>query len=259
MAPLAACTKAPTEHNTPMATETTRRAQRPSGDTYRYQTLRPLNNLVFILPMLGAFQVGAFFYGTNLLATHHLRAVLEYFGATAPVLPGALVASALLVQHLIRRDSWRLQPKVLAGMLGESIVWMAPLIVMIGLLGRMQAGLHTEPADLLQETLQAFGAGIYEEFIFRLVFISLVLLISVDIFGLKREPVTVAAVLLAAVAFSLYHLSPAQLEGTCPIAWTETVFRAVAGIYLGTLYVFRGFGITVGAHSLYNIYAIACQ
>jgi len=236
-----------------------RRVKRKTPQTYRFHTLRPLNNLVFILPMLLAFQAGTFFYGANLLATHHLQVFLEYFGATAPILPGVLVALTLFVQHLIHRDPWQLQPKVLAGMLGESIIWMVPLIVMISLVGRMQAGAGDQSASLIQQILQAFGAGIYEEFIFRLVLISLVLLVFVDIFGLKRESLTVVAVLLAAGAFSLYHLSPEQLSGACSIPWPAAIFRTIAGIYLGTLYVFRGFGIAVGAHALYNIYTIAAQ
>ena len=242
-----------------MPQEPAKQAGRKRPDTYRFHTLRPLNNLVFILPMLVAFQAGTFFYGTNLLATHHLRTFLEYFGATAPILPGVLVALVLLFQHLVRRDSWQLEPKVLAGMLGESIIWMVPLIVMISLVGRMQATGSDQPANVLQQILQAFGAGIYEEFIFRLVLISLVLLIFVDIFGLKREALTVVGVILAAGAFSLYHLSGEQLAGASSIAWPPAIFRAIAGTYLGTLYVFRGFGIAVGAHALYNIYAIAAQ
>ena len=109
------------------------------------------------------------------------------------------------------------------------------------------------------------GAGVYEEFIFRLVIVSLVMLIGVDLIELPKEPVAVAGVIVAAVVFSLYHLSGPEIYGlfhrsfpgmSAPVAfpWKEFVFRTLAGLYLGGLFVFRGIGIAVDAHAFYNIY-----
>jgi len=234
-----------------------RNAAKPDPESYRYCTVRPLYSLVFILPMLLAFQVGAaYYFGGNLLATHHLKRVLEYFGATAALLPAVLVATVLLIQHLLRKDPWQLRPEVFAGMLGESILWMCPLAVMMGLAGRLQAGGASGNLAMLDGVLQAFGAGIYEEFIFRLTLISLVLLVLVDLLHLPKEPMAVLAVLLAGAAFSLYHLTTEEIRAFPNLPWPEVVFRAAAGAYLGALYVCRGFGITVGAHALYNVYAL---
>lgn len=227
-------------------------------DAYRDHTLRPLNCLLFVLPMLVVFQFGSAMYGSNLLAPRDLYKLLRYFGATAAYLPAMFVAVVLLAQHVLRKDPWELQPKVLAGMLGESIIWMVPLIVMAQLSGRLVAHQALKPGSsmegLFQQVLLAFGAGIYEEFIFRLVFISLVMMIFVDVFMLKRDPTAVAAILIAAIAFSLYHFSPGELSGGA-IPWGGLIFRWLAGVYLGGLYVFRGYGIAVGAHVCYDIYA----
>lgn len=238
--------------------KSSRNTRRKESETYRDRTLRPLNCLLFVLPMLVFFQAGTAICGTTLLAPRDLHKLLRYFGATAAFLPALFVVAALLAQHLLRKDPWKAEPKVLSGMLGESVLWMVPLIVLSQLAGRLAAhqAVATAPAadGLLQQILLAFGAGIYEEFIFRLVFVSLVMILFVDVFELKREPVAVAAVVVGAVMFSLYHFSAAELTGDT-LPWGGLIFRWLAGVYLGGLFVFRGFGIAVGAHAFYNVYA----
>jgi len=230
-------------------------------DTYRWHTLRTLNGLVFILPMLLLFHVGTAFYPANLLAPRHLDKLLKYFGATAAHLPAVMVAVVLALQHLFHKDPWTIQPKVLAGMFGESILWMLPLIAMGHLAGRLIPNQATAPAfqQTFQRVLQAVGAGIYEEFIFRLALISLMMLVLVDILRLKKKFAAAPVVIVSAVAFSLYHFSGEQLADLPNLPWGQFLFRGAAGVYLACLYVGRGFGIAVGTHAFYNIYVLASR
>ena len=238
-------------------------------ERYGRQTLRPLNCLVFILPMLVVFHVGTAFYGSDLLAPRDINVVLRHFGATVAYLPALLVIVALFLQHVAHRDRLRVQARTLAGMLGESICWILPLIAMAHVTGRLwvhQASAAGPPASgqapegasasVMRDIVSAVGAGIYEEFIFRMVLISLMLLLLVDVFDLRKDAVTVASVIVAAVAFSLYHFSAEQFAGWGSFPWYDFVFRALAGIYLGAVFVFRGFGIAVGVHAIYNIYTV---
>jgi hypothetical protein len=230
---------------------------RPAAiDDYRHSTVRPLYCLVFILPMLVAFQIGAvYYYGEDLLVTHHLRGVLGYFGATGAFVPAILVAATLLAQHIFRKDPWALRGKVFAGMFAESVLWMCPLGVMMAMTGRLQAG--SGPEGIANGLLQAFGAGVYEEFLFRLFLVSVALLLFADVMGLPRTPVALGAIVLGGLAFSLYHLSAEQLRLFPDLPWPQVLFRALAGIYLGVVYLYRGFGIAVGAHAFYNLYVLA--
>lgn len=241
------------------------------SDTYRNDTLRPLNGLTFILPLLVIFQAGTAIYGTALLAPRDILRILRYFGASASYLPAVLIVIVLLMQHLAHKDPWKLQPKTLAGMFGESIGWAVPLMVLFHLTGRLlteqalQATgnsddfLSPAQSEFVQGVLQAIGAGVYEEFIFRLMFISLGLLVLVDILRLKEQPCAIAALIVSAIVFSAYHLSWDQLSGGAQFPTKAFLFRGVAGVYLGGLYVFRGFGIAVGAHAFYNVYAFVSQ
>ncbi|MDY6914420.1 MAG: CPBP family intramembrane glutamic endopeptidase [Planctomycetota bacterium] len=234
----------------------------PKRDTYRRQTHRPLNCLAFILPMLLVFQFAAALYGTSLLAPRDLGRLLKHFGATAAYLPPLLIVLVLLVQHLFRRDRWKVQPQVLAGMCGESVGWTLPLIGLSYMTGRLiaqQAASGPAGETLFQQVALALGAGIYEEFIFRLLLISLAMLLLVDVFDLPETPVAVGVVIISAVLFSMYHFAGSQFAGAVSFPWAEFVFRCMAGAYLGWLYVFRGFGIAVGVHAFFDIYVVLRQ
>ena len=233
-------------------------------ESYGRQATRPLNCLAFILPMMLAFHVGAAFYGSKLLAPRDIDVILRYFGATVAYLPAVLVVAVLLVQHIAHHEKFRIQFRALVGMLGESICCMLPLMALAHMSGRLlvhgaadsQAPPAAGAAAVMEEIVSALGAGIYEEFIFRMVLISLMLLIFVDVFDLRKDAVTVVSVIVAAIAFSLYHFSARQFASWGGFPWYDFIFRATAGVYLGAIYIFRGFGIAVGAHAIYNIYAV---
>ena len=157
-------------------------------------------------------------------------------------------------------------------MVCESIIWMVPLICLGELTGKLiaqAASLQASGGGAFQQAVEkiasnetfeaivaAFGAGIYEEFIFRLVLISLFLFIFVDIFDLRKDITTIAGVIAAAVLFSLYHFSLEQIADLGTFPWSQFIFRAMAGVYLGGLFIYRGFGIAVGAHICYNLFVV---
>jgi len=220
---------------------------------YVRSTQRPLNSLVFILLPLIVYHACALRYGTALLAPRDLARLLGYFGATAWILPPLLILVVLALQHVVHRYPWRVQISALAGMGAESVLWVVPLFSLNYVTGRFLVAATTQPGVALRSVLQAVGAGIYEEFIFRLVFLSLSLVILVDLLSLRRDIAAIAAVVAQAVLFSLYHLSDQQVSGGASFPWSPFIFRTLAGVYLGGLYVCRGFGIAVGTHACWNL------
>jgi len=227
------------------------RSPRSAAGGYLDKTHRPLNCLMFILPLLTAYEAGALFFPGRLLATQHLAALLRLFGATASFLPPLGVLVVLLLWHIFSRQRWRVDAAAVAGMAAESVLCMVPLVLMNVLVGRLRAAAASAGGDgkaLAAEILIGVGAGIYEEFLFRLAGIGLFLLLCVDIVHGPKRPMVTAAVILTSVLFALYHfLGPTTFEGTL------FVFYALAGAYLAGLYIARGFGVAVGTHACYNI------
>ncbi len=227
---------------------------RKHPDTYRWQTHQPLNCLVLVVPLLIFFHIGSAFSKTTLFASRDLEQILGVFGAAACYLPPLLIVAVLLLIHLVGRYPWRVQPVVLVGMVIESLLWALPICAVNYILdycGMLAAGVT------LDQTLLAVGAGVYEELIFRLLLIGAVMWIFVGVFELKRDFVILAALVVSALAFSLYHFSWSQADVVVPFNWGLFVFRSLAGLCLGVAYIYRGFGIAVGAHTLWNLYFIA--
>ncbi len=219
---------------------------------------------MFLLPLLLLYEIGSVLYLTDptrhtvetIRAHRLLGGFFEAFGVGGFFLPGLLIIVVLLLWHVFERDRWSVRPSVLGLMLGESAVWTLPLLVLWQVvataapLGGLAGG---DPSNIIAMTTPArltisIGAGLYEELLFRLAGIAVVHAIAADIAKLKPSTSATAAVLGTALAFALYHVSPGA-----GVDWVIFSFHFLAGLYLGWLYVWRGFGIVVATHALYDV------
>ncbi|MBN1942711.1 MAG: CPBP family intramembrane metalloprotease [Phycisphaerae bacterium] len=227
----------------------------PERLRYGKETHRPLNQLLVIAPLLVIFQLGAMHWGSSLLVPHYLRYVFLQMGVTGPFLSAGLVVAVLLGQHLTRNDPWRVNGWVAGGIVVESALWSVPL------LGLSWITRDFTPAairqDLLRGVVEAVGAGVYEEFLFRLVLLSVLMMVFVDLLGLRKETFGVVAVVLAGVAFAALHFSPGQWQGEAPLPWGRFVFLSVAGVWWGVLFVWRGFATAVCSHVWWDLFVAA--
>ncbi len=115
----------------------------------------------------------------------------------------------------------------------------------------------TQP--LMANIVTGIGAGIYEELVFRLILICVLMILFQDIFRMSHINSIVLAVLVSAGLFSAYHhidFFSGRPNAMDPFEVTEFAFRTIAGIYFAILYAIRGFGITAGTHAFYNIIAV---
>lgn len=218
-------------------------------ETYWTLTKRPLLSLWFILIPLLAYHLGALFLPapTGLRAYYDLQRLLRYFGAASDVLPPLLVIVVLGVQAYIRRDGLELRPRVLAVMVFESLVWASPLMI----LGHFNAAdKAVRGVDLLPVALLSIGAGVYEEFLFRMVFLTAFTAFFVDLLKWRRDVLVSVGVVIGAVLFALYHFLP---EGHT-FNWGGFIFLTAAGLLWGLAYMTRGFGIAVGSHIAWDLY-----
>ena len=219
---------------------------------YWVRTHAPLNCLVFVLPLIALYELGLAKANTDLLARMHLQRLLWELGATAAYLPAALVVMVLVVWQLKARAAWRIHGKVVAGMYIESVLVAMPLLG-IGLLTRRMVAAAGPAAggELWAQMLIGMGAGVYEEFVFRLVALSLLGLLLIDVLELRRDLSALLAAAVCAVLFAWYHFPAGEA-----VVWTDFVFFFLAGCYLAGVYLTRGFGIAVGTHVSYNLIII---
>lgn len=95
---------------------------------------------------------------------------------------------------------------------------------------------------------QSIGAGLFEEFMFRVLLLNALLYAGRFVFA--PWAAAVVAVLGAAVIFALAHYWGDMGED---FAWDTFWFRTFAGVLFTWLYYLRGFAVTAYAHAMYDI------
>jgi hypothetical protein len=229
----------------------------PNIDQMRYIRLAAgaWHSLILVSALLLVFHVGFVVCRppVSLLATRHLTHLLRFFGGTAQsLLAATAIVFILLGQQLMAKPRmWQIYPDVLLGMVVEGVLWMLPLLAVSSLTQRMllQAGTHVAPT-VMQRVVASLGAGIYEEFLFRLIGISLIGLLMVDMGKRPKRLAAAVAIAMTAIAFSLYHPQTLTSES---FHLGSFIYFLLAGAYLGVVYVLRGFGVVVVTHATFNI------
>ncbi|MDX2146572.1 MAG: CPBP family intramembrane glutamic endopeptidase [Planctomycetota bacterium] len=260
---------------------------RATGDeAYSFLATRPLHVLVFVLPLLVVYEIGSVLYlhdrQRGIMETIGARSLLaqffELFGGVSIHLPAILLTIVLVLWHVFSRDRTRVRPGVIVAMGAESVLWTLPLLI-LGVLMFQGAGGSGAPgaagvsgtgasgtgfsgaalAGVAQDTLEqmpwqarltlSIGAGIYEELVFRLILVTLVHMVIVDVMRLSRIAGVVMAAIVSAIAFAVYH--DAAFRGGLQVPMIA--FYAFAGLYFAVLYLLRGFGIVVGTHAFYDV------
>jgi len=119
-------------------------------------------------------------------------------------------------------------------------------------------GTQTESQSVWPSIVIGIGAGIYEELVFRLILICVLMLLFQDVLGLSRKSSIILSVLISALLFSAHHhidFLSGQANAADPFTLGRFAFRTIAGVYFAVLFAIRGFGITAGTHAFYDIIA----
>lgn len=239
-----------------------------SFDRYWLESARPLTSLAFVAPLLVAYEAGVRLLGAEAArngADVWMRKTLESLDLQHYFLLPALTVAILLAWHHTTNQSWRVSRAVLGGMVLECVLMAACLRAVL----RLQAGLwqvlgiaataraDTPPLELggAGRLIGFLGAGVYEELLFRLILLTLALLMATRI-APRGLPSTVASVLVTSLVFAAAHYVGRYGE---PVAladgafWFGFLFRTIAGVFFSALFLCRGFGIAAGAHAGYDI------
>ena len=220
-----------------------------------------------------------------------MRSWLQNVGFHAFVLPGLVVAT-LLAWHRYGKYPWRISHDTLIGMFAESLLlavglltvaqlqdmafqcWFPgdvhihasepgerPLLLVPANADVMPApGLTHAPslnqsnpqpaASLVPRLVSYVGAGVYEEVMFRLALLPLCVITLRTMFLMPGRWAAVLAIFLTSLTFSIAHYIGPSGE---PFSLFSFTFRTTAGCFFATVFLLRGFGITVGCHALYDV------
>src|SRR5687768_9670920 len=120
-----------------MARKRTDWLQFGSGKSYFHRVHQPLQCLIFITPLLLYYQIAALISpwsadqgaggGPQVVAFVLMLKFFGWFGVAGNYFPLLAVVAILLFWHFARKDKWSFDPKLYAGMAGESIIWAIPI------------------------------------------------------------------------------------------------------------------------------------
>src|SRR4051812_40535462 len=222
--------------------------------TYFRRAELPLNSLAFLLPLIVIYELGTRLFiapahgpAQRIIAFTMMQQFFNFFGATGRYLPALAVVGILLAWHIARQDPWQVRITTAGGMFLESFVLAIPLILM----GFAAARYWSLSASRMPDSsliILSIGAGIYEELVFRLMILTLLHLLFLDLLKLRKGLSYLLMVFISSLLFAGYHYL-----GSEHFVWQTFAFRTAAGLYFGGVFVFRGFGITAGSHASYDI------
>jgi hypothetical protein len=232
----------------------------PAG--YLLSTRHPWPCLLFLLPLLLAYEVGVLCLGgahADALrngADSWLRWLLDGFGFSQLYVPPALIVVVFLVWSWWRRwDRPYDCTGIWIGMIIESAafavgLWglsrgLGPFLDRLGI--RLSYAPSTETT--LGQVITFVGAGIYEEVLFRLILFSGLIWLMRHVQFSAFKAVPLAALASAMIFSAAHHVGP---FGEAFDSYVF-LFRTLAGLYFALLYQLRGFGIAVGTHAAYDV------
>jgi membrane protease YdiL (CAAX protease family) len=116
---------------------------------------------------------------------------------------------------------------------------------------KMAAQTDITQADWATKITVSLGAGVYEELVFRLGLISLLVYFFTKSVKVKKWTAVLAAFVISSVLFSLAHF--VQREA---IVAYDFIYLFIAGLILAALFRYRSFAIAVYTHAFYDMFVL---
>ncbi len=231
----------------------------PSRQRYTALSQRPSYILAFLLPMIVYYEIALYTADKNIQIKAHDALVRFFERFDMPptqglFLGGVAIVTILAIKHIMSNDRWSIEPRVILGMVFESIILTLPLIaigsVLAGVLAAMNPSVLTT-LRLSERIAVSLGAGLYEEFIFRWLLITGVHTLVCNVLKQSNLAGITSGIIISSITFAMYHDFP----DFNTLGVVALLFYGIAGVYLGLIYINRGFGIAAGTHAAYDIVA----
>ena len=192
-----------------------------------------------------------------------IHELLCVFGAGQLVILPLLTTIVLLFYHQQNKDDWHVQSNTILKMAAEAVGYGFMLFIFANLLqivalSSPNAGKLVDPyywqigsAQWWGNVITYVGTGIHEELIFRVILMLPAIAILKDHFE-DQISATLLAVIGIGLLFAVAHIDVINPMGQ-PFEATSFTFRFIASCIFSAIFLYRGFGIVVGTHIIYNV------
>jgi membrane protease YdiL (CAAX protease family) len=251
---------------------------------YLRETSQPVYSAALILPFLVVYEFGLIFLrsdvinGGDAILLNLGGPLMRLLGVHASVVSLLVLGIYFIVLQFRKSQAWTLHWRVLGLLFVESLFYALLLFVMLGLLLKHLPGMNVERPELNRQMTMAVqtpasanlapatvntpvragpgpkdfvlfcGAGVYEELVFRVLLLGLLMLIFTKLLHMEHAYAAVWSTLFGAVLFSAFH----HIGGERFILgiFSQRVF---AGVFFSAIYFTRSFGVAAASHAFYDI------
>ena len=225
---------------------------------YWKQSKSPLYSLVFSLPLIIAYEVMIFtmnhsdIVGIRNGADALIRQFFSLFGIYGFYLVGFVILLVLFLIYYFQDRDYKISSinkQFLLMMFVESLFYAYLLTLVMDKLLFIQL-MDTDHLSGKEIITMCIGAGVYEELVFRIIFLQGTVFFSQHILRFRKTISLVIGLIVSSFIFSWFHYI-GMFGDTLNII--SFLFRFLAGMILGTIFILRGYGIAVYSHAIYDL------
>ena len=223
---------------------------------YYFKSKSLFYSLIITFPLFIFYEIGIFYmFQANIPYSKNGADVLIEEFINMLGLNGYYAASSILfivfflILYFQRKNfkTFKISSKYLSLMIMESFLYAVLLVLLLQNIYLSQG----VKMNNLNNFILSIGAGLYEELIFRFFLLFFLSKSFIFIFKMKESSSLLLSIIASSVLFSLFHYIGQESFNS----YTFTL-RFIAGIYLSSIYINRGFGIVALTHAFYDLFVI---
>ncbi|MBT7519901.1 MAG: CPBP family intramembrane metalloprotease, partial [Candidatus Marinimicrobia bacterium] len=181
-------------------------------NSYWLSTRSPLYSFLFTVPLFLIYEIGIFLTSSDDMfvlrngADALMRQILATFGITGLYWVGVIFFIGFIIAFILQRKYWeetQIHSDYFLLMMVESVGW--SVLIYFLMTNVYLLLMNPTGSMLVQQVTLAVGAGIYEEFLFRVLLIAGISVILGFIFQWSDKTRNWAAMVIAAGIFSSFH------------------------------------------------------
>ena len=230
--------------------------------TYLKYTNNLLTSSLFIFPFLIIYEFLAFFkfknstYQIRNTADIILRDIVGIFSSNVMLFYSLLLLIIFLFFLIFKYEDikkYKFNLPYISIMYIEGIIFGIILVFLLNGIDIFNFNITIVPSyDYSLLFYFCIGAAIWEEILFRLILINLIFFISKKL-SINNNFAFIVSIVFSSVLFSLFHYI-GSLGDT--FSMYSFIYRFVGGLYLSILYYYRGIGISMMSHFIYDFLLI---
>ncbi|MFN3530895.1 MAG: type II CAAX prenyl endopeptidase Rce1 family protein [Candidatus Brocadia sp.] len=227
--------------------------------SYFYRSKSLANSFLFILPLLILYEVGIAMLGSSIknAADVVIKTPLALFGKNGSLIFNSLVIAFLFTSVFYIEKEYRFNSLIFIPMFMESMAYSLFMGYALGSIVYkvLFPCVLAKPfsTSIWMEIILSVGAGVYEEIVFRLLLLTVLYYLFVTLLKINKPSGAIISIILGALMFTSMHY-----VGTISDSFTYAnfTFRLLAGIFLSAIFMFRGLGIAVYTHAIYDVLSV---